>query len=712
MEQYEDWLKNLKTKEDVEQSISDIMDILGERYSQVYVIDRETQHIHMLRHRFETVDIEKVRVQGRSYETAILEYIEGDVLVEDRIKMKTLTSFSELCRRLEKERRFGVHYREKVKGVLHHNYLQFARIGDAENFQAVIAAFANEDMDLRRNKQVVKRAEKENSVKRKLLIVEDNEMNAEILAEMLSDEYDVLSAPDGEKGLSLLSEYSHELAAVLLDVYMPVCNGFEFLERQRDDHLLSTIPVIMMTGSDVYEDEVKCLELGATDFIRKPYNASVIKSRLKSIIRLREVSATLADVETDEMTGVYTRSAFYHHAQILLDTKKEKMHVFAADVHHFKLINSIYGERMGDKILIYLAESFRKLFRTGLVARYGSDQFIGITYDEVNFSKESMQRTVKKILDGAPIENLTLNYGIYRDIDKSLSLTQICDCAFTAMKSVQHDPENRVAFYNEEMTRQQMQEQMMENAFDEAIANQEFFVVYQPKYDVHTEKIVGAEALVRWKRKDGTTIWPNQFIPLFERNGMIQRLDQYVFRAVCQVQKDHMDKGETLVPISINLSRATLHAEETVENYVKIVKELNIPFSSVPIELTETAALQSIEIKGLTEKLFQMGFTLHMDDFGTGYSSITSLNILPFEVLKLDKSLTDFISHYRGEQILKHIIALGHGLNMKVLCEGVETKEQVEFLRENGCDEIQGYYYSRPQMYDDFCRMVKESFEG
>ena len=223
-----------------------------------------------------------------------------------------------------------------------------------------------------------------------------------------------------------------------------------------------------------------------------------------------------------------------------------------------------------------------------------------------------------------------------------------------------------------------------------------------------TESIEGAEALVRWKKSDGTMISPGEFIPLFERNGLIVRLDEYVFRKVCQIQRERMERGERVLPVSVNLSRATLHHEGIVERYAQIVYDSQVPFEAVPIELTETAALYSIQIQGLTEKMVDVGFLLHMDDFGSGYSSMTSLNVLPFRVLKLDKALIDFIGNSRGDQVIQHTSALAHGLGMKVLAEGVEVKEQVEFLRTMECDEIQGFYYARPLPLEVFSQLLDE----
>ena len=278
-----------------------------------------------------------------------------------------------------------------------------------------------------------------------------------------------------------------------------------------------------------------------------------------------------------------------------------------------------------------------------MVARYGGDQFVAIVYGDLNLAEEKVEAAIHRIAERAPISNLAVNYGIYENVDKTLPLTLICDRAFLAMKSIQNDYEHSFAFYDEEMGRKHIRDRMMENEFDEAIRNEEFVVYLQPKYNVVTEEIAGAEALVRWKKKDGSMVSPGEFIPLYEKDGLIVRLDEYVFNKVCEIQKTLMRSGKKLIPISVNLSRASIHYENMILRYVHIVEENGIPFFAVPIELTETAALYNVQIKELTEKMVNAGFELHMDDFGSGYSSMTSLNQLPFDTLKLDKSLIDCI---------------------------------------------------------------------
>ena len=276
-----------------------------------------------------------------------------------------------------------------------------------------------------------------------------------------------------------------------------------------------------------------------------------------------------------------------------------------------------------------------------------------------------------------------------------------------AVKSISKEFKQSIAFFTQEMNQKLLAQRQMENDFKDAIKNREFVVYFQPKYDVQSEQIVGAEALVRWQKEDGTLISPGLFIPLFESDGLVVQLDEYVFETVCRFQKDRIEQGLPIIPISVNLSRASIHFSDVVQRYVNIIKENEIPFSCVPIELTESAALYSQQILEITDQMVNAGFKLHMDDFGAGYSSLTTLNELKFTTVKLDKSLIDYIAKPRGMKIVQQTIDLGHGLDMKVVAEGVETKEQRDCLIEMNCDEIQGFYYSKPLKQDDFIEKLR-----
>lgn len=681
-----------------------IYEVLGEEFKNIYIVDCDNQQIHT----FKETYILPGFSSHMHYNDAMNQYIDNLVYEKNRDMLRIALSFNSLFARLEKTKQFNIHYQAKTDSEIHFMYTHFSCIMDGDKLVQIIIGFANEDLDIRRNNiDMINNAVTPNVLRRKILIVEDNEINREILKETLKDDYEVLEAINGEEGLQILSQNYKDISIILLDVVMPVCDGFEFLSRQKSDSLLASVPVIVTTGNNSQEDELKCLSLGAVDFITKPYNARIVKSRIDSVIKLRESSMTLAAIERDELTGLYTRQAFYHHARTLTNfISNQNFNVVVLDIADFKLINGTYGIKKGNEVLVYLSNAFRYYIKNGLLTRYEGDHFLGLFHSKEKLDIECIKNNLDKIMEEAPIPNIRLKLGIYENIDTGLQIPIICDRALMAVKSISKDFKKNIAFYTEEMNQKQLAQRQMENEFKSAIQNKEFKIYFQPKYDVETEKIVGAEALVRWIKQDSQIISPGAFIPLFESDGLVVQLDEYVFENVCQFQGNRIKNQLSIVPISVNLSRASIHFNDVAQRYVDIVKKNKIPFDIVPIELTESATLYSQQILEITNQFVNAGFKLHMDDFGSGYSSLTTLNELKFTTVKLDKSLIDYIAQPKGKKIVQQAIDLGHGLDMKVVAEGVESKNQKDYLAEMNCDEIQGFYYSKPLKMEDFIKLI------
>lgn len=240
-----------------------------------------------------------------------------------------------------------------------------------------------------------------------------------------------------------------------------------------------------------------------------------------------------------------------------------------------------------------------------------------------------------------------------------------------------------------------------EERFAEALENKEFVVWYQPKFDATTEKVVGAEALVRWQTPNGM-IPPGEFLDVFEEDGLIRTLDEYVFREVCALHKKRIEKNLPPIPISVNISRKTLFAPGIVDTYKSIADSYGVDTKYIPIEITESLALANKKIKPIADGFINAGFELQMDDFGSGESALNGLNMMHFTVVKIDKSLIDFIGQKNGDLILNYAMALGKELGVQLVAEGVENINQLAFLRKNKCDIIQGYYFSKPLPLDEF----------
>ena len=690
--------------------ITDIISVLGNEFKNIYSVSCESQEIEIYRYENDSIGVKESLLEGRPYKVVIQNYIEANVFSEDKRKMLAAMDFDHVCMQLRQVPQFTVHYRVKRDDTISYYYMKCARIGNADTFEKIVFAFANEDADVRRN-------ELEKLVrfgiatgKRKILIIEDNRLDREMLCEILKDKYTILTAENGKTGFELLEQNYKELSVVLLDMQMPICDGIEFLKSVQQDIALSSVPIIVITANNDENAELTCLNLGASDFIRKPYNANIVRGRTSNVIKLKESALTLAAVEHDELTGLYTEQAFMHYAKTIMKAKSATpMHFIMAEIRDFKLIKGIYGIKVAEEVLCYLAAAYRNVVKNGLLARKGSSSFICLFWGKDKIDRQRLESIISETAENSPLKGLKVKYGVYENIDKQLPVSTICDYASMAEESITENYDCNLAYYTEEMAHKRIYNQMIENYFETALEKQEFIVYYQPKIDIVTEKVIGAEALVRWKKDGILLIPPADFIPVYEKDGLIVKLDEYVFRKVCSLQKRKMDEGKKLLPISVNLSRSSVHHEDVAKRYIGIVEENGIPFSCVPIELTESAAICNDRIKTTTGQLTDAGFILHIDDFGAGYSSLISLNQFPFRTLKIDKSLIDDVCEKKGKTLVEQVITLSKLLDMEVVAEGVETKEQLDILRNLKCDAVQGFYYAKPMPEKEFAEYVKKT---
>lgn len=384
--------------------------------------------------------------------------------------------------------------------------------------------------------------------------------------------------------------------------------------------------------------------------------------------------------------------------------------LISMDLSEFKIVNSTCGIEKGDEALSRVWLVLRRTVRvTELAARINADQFVMFLEEDkkdvVITRLQQITDMIIKLSEDLNIPKLSPYFGIYRIKDEE-SLEVAYSCANEAKHLVKGHHNKNYAFYDEVDFQQIKENKELEDRFEEAIAHREFEVWYQPKYSTDNGVIVGAEALTRWRNPDGSLIPPFKFIPLFEKNGMIAILDEYVFRTVCEQQKSWESDGKDLLPISINISRASLYYSNIVEKYKKILAEYDIEAKYVPLEITESATIDNMEIRELIDEFHAVGFPLLLDDFGNGYSSLATLNVMHFDVLKLDKSLVDHIGDENGEKLLYYTVKLAKSLGMKITAEGVEYHEQVLFLQKLECNDIQGYYFSKPLPLEEYQKQM------
>lgn len=383
----------------------------------------------------------------------------------------------------------------------------------------------------------------------------------------------------------------------------------------------------------------------------------------------------------------------------------------ALDLQDFKLINNTCGVAKGDETLAEVWNILQSGTHLGeFSARINADRFVLFLRDKDRHTLEPrlecLCQDISNLSTKLNIPRLFPLCGVYETADHK-EIDQNYGKAVQAKYLVKGKRTKHYAFYEELDIQQLSEDRLMEDIFDDALKNGEFHLWYQPKVDPAKGCILGAEALIRWKRPDGTMLSPGKFIPLFEKNGNITTLDEYVFRTVCAQQQKWLQSGHRLYPISVNISRISLYYSNVVDKYREILDSFELDPKYVPLEITESATINNSDISSLIEQFHKAGFILLLDDFGSGYSSLSSLNVMHFDTIKLDKSLIDYIGDQKGEQLLLHITQLLQSFGMTITAEGVETSDQVEFLKNLHCDDIQGYFFSKPlpiNEFEDFAR--------
>ena len=412
----------------------------------------------------------------------------------------------------------------------------------------------------------------------------------------------------------------------------------------------------------------------------------------------------------DSITGGDNFSNFKEKAKKYENTEG---YVIALDISEFKLVNNVCGNASGDEVLKVIWDVILANCNDNeQAARVNADRFVIFWIESskktVTYRIEKLINEIEGISEQLSVPRLYPVIGI-RAVEKLDDADKRYGEALRAKALVKNRRDRHYAFYDEIDYDTIVENKKLENGFEKALADKKFEVWYQPKFNSHTGKIVGSEALIRWRADDGSLISPGRFIPLFEKNGNIIRLDEYVFREVCRQQKEWQKEGIQILPVSVNISRFSLYYSNVVEKYERIINYYDVDHKYVHIEITESAIIENTVIVELIQKFHDAGFDILLDDFGSGYSSLASLNQMPFDTIKLDKSLVDYVGNENGEKLLKFIVQLVQSLGMKITAEGVEYKEQLDFLENLNCDDIQGFYFSKPLMLADFSAKLTEN---
>ncbi|WP_455594200.1 EAL domain-containing protein [Cloacibacillus porcorum] len=552
-----------------------------------------------------------------------------------------------------------------------------------------------------------------------ILAVDDSLVNRKILSKIISGEYSVIEAENGEMAIGILRRQYSEIAAIILDIVMPVMDGYLVLERVAGDERFKNIPIIIATEKSDNESEIKALRLGAWDFVSKPYNGEIIKFRIKNAIE-RSQLYTLQQLrylaEFDELTGIYNKNKFYKSTrEMLLANPGADFVLIRFDVDRFQLINSFFGTQEGDRLLKYIAKMLSGYVSDKQPSAYGRIEADVFCLCFPSSYIADIETSMSKIRD--LVASYNLNYdivpscGIYYITDRGMPIEIMYDRATLAAKRCKGNYVNFYAVYDGSMSAQIVREQEITNEMSSALATGQFQIYLQPKYHIASNRPVGAEALVRWFHPQKGLIPPGDFVPVFERNGFIPKLDYYVWEEVCRLLRKWADEGRELYPISVNISRVDLYNPRLAEKVIELTEKYDLPSELLNLELTESAYTDNpVAMSETMAKLQSKGFTIMMDDFGSGYSSLNILKDISVDVLKIDmRFLSKTKIPGRGENIIASVVRMAKWLHIPVIAEGVETKDQVEFLRSIGCEYVQGFYFAKPMPVEAYADLVEKN---
>lgn len=429
----------------------------------------------------------------------------------------------------------------------------------------------------------------------------------------------------------------------------------------------------------------------------------------------KKVSEVLSETHKhfyeDSVTGFGSWQKFMEDYNDKLTSTSRSYALLSLDIDKFKEVNDTVGFEGGNEILKKIANILsRNIGADDLFARSSADRFyLLVAYRDKDRLIELMNRIMSDIDYQITSIRIVISIGVYLITDRTVSVHTAADRADIARSSVKVHKESVYCFFEFSMLENIREEHFIENIMETALERNEFMVYLQPKFSLDGEnEVTGAEALVRWKH-NGKLLPPGQFIPLFERNGFVTKLDFYMFREVCRLQKSWQNQGLTPKIISVNMSRAHLRNPEFVQNLANYCKEYEIDPKYFEIEITESSAFENIDIlMAVFKQIKEAGFHVSIDDFGTGYSSLNMLKDLPVDVLKIDRSFLteDANESENASKIIGSVVSLATVLNISTICEGIETKEQANLLSKLGCNMAQGFFFARPMPIEEYEKLV------
>ncbi|MCI7759095.1 MAG: bifunctional diguanylate cyclase/phosphodiesterase [[Eubacterium] saphenum] len=422
--------------------------------------------------------------------------------------------------------------------------------------------------------------------------------------------------------------------------------------------------------------------------------------------------------DTDQLTGGKTKNRFFRDCEkTVKKIPPEKLAMVVLDIDKFKYINDRLGYDEGDRILARVHKTLCDcLDKDELFARTSEDKFACLIKNAPDNEIENRLHEIFTEFDrrnsffikypvnfSAGVCRLGQCRGKYDAVD----FTMAVDRCKLAKKSIKNKHNSDVAFYDGKIREISLREKDFENAMPQALENREFECYLQPKYGTNSREIVGAEALIRWNSKEFGFVCPGDFIPIAEKNGFVVELDFFILEEVCKMLRRWLDNGKTPIVISVNQSRLHINDDDYIWRLREIVDKYEIPYEYIELELTESVFTEDADrMIAIMQKLHEIGFKLSIDDFGSGYSSLNLLKDIPADVLKIDREFFNgTVNSKKGRAVISSVVDMAKNLEMNVISEGVETQDQIDFLKEIDCNMVQGYYFSKPMKLREFDEM-------
>ncbi len=540
-----------------------------------------------------------------------------------------------------------------------------------------------------------------------LLLIEDNAADARLLELALEgSRFRTHKARNLESALNYLFRSSVDV--VLSDLSLPDASGLECI------HLLTaaapTVPIIVVTGAKDEETGLSALRAGAQDYIfKEDAKGALLPRALRYAIERKQAEQRMIELaQQDSLTGLANRvqfRAFLDKAVARAARQDRSVALMFVDLDRFKMVNDTHGQETGDQVLKTVAERMSECLRkSDLAARFGADEF-AIVMESLE-SPQTVSSAAQRILDavskpfrlGAKQIHATTSIGVAiypMDADSPESLMS---SAHTAMAQAKERGKNTYQFYTREMHQHALKQLELERTLRGAMERGEFLLHYQPQVDMRQGRIVGFEALLRWQHPERGLVPPGEFIDFCEESGLIVPLGKWVLHSACEQQRRWQDLGLPPVHIAVNVSARQLQDRDLVQVFKEVVKDTGADPRLLDVELTESAMLKDPDSVGrLLQGFSDMGMGVALDDFGTGYSSLTHLRRFSVSTIKIDRSfITNLCSSQDDAAIVSAIVGMGRSLRLRTLAEGIETSEQLAFLRQLNCDSMQGYYFSKP----------------